>query len=756
MPITAKPISQLDALTSPTDSDLLVTVSDGSNYKITKAKFLNSENNTLNVAYNSIAFGFDNFVTYSDYCTAVGKSNFCSYSSYSSAIGYNNTSYDQSSVAIGYYNTVNDHYSTAVGVGNYSGNAYATASGYTNTASGYCSTAVGGENSAVAYCATAIGWNNHADSSSIAAGCQNYTDAYSAVVVGNNNVTYSDYSVCIGYNNVTYSGYYDGGSHHVVIGSSNFVTGGEWGGEHRNILIGHYNTSQENDSIGIGTSNNLSSNSSVGIGYDNTASGFGSAALGHENTSSGNYSISLGAYNNSTAYCSIALGTGNYALYDRTSGEYSTACGYNNSASGYCVSSFGCGNSASGFYSTAVGFDCSAGGEKTNAIGYSCSAVADKSTAVGYKATVHTENAVNIGGPIIVARAEGFGETDWEHYAGAEIVLMSEEIDLTHEADLHLNSFYQGHAYKDIPSNSHFYPDEVGLILTDVNLVSEDASIQFGTEAGAAISVSRVQGVSASGSGTGIVLNYSASVAGNTLIAVCAAHDVSDITATLSGSVSMSRQYLQTNSNMSIALFVANNVSSHTDVTFSFSDSTDAVGFIYEYSGLKNTAPDDVTANNGADNVFATTSYITPDVSGIYPGSLMLGIAANAQTGAFSNPTNGFTILDQGNFGSYRCVVTEKTFVGATSTNVVIESTLADFVTILAAYHANLVSSDDLLASQVTAGSALYKRYKYTELDNNDGHTFLWAGVSGAGSVDSETGVLRGRFYWKGILVEDN
>lgn len=174
------------------------------------------------------------------------------------------------------------------------------------------------------------------------------------------------------------------------------------------------------------------------------ASGAGAAAVGMGNTASAAGAMAFGNGNN----VSISSGT--------AFGQVNTV------STGSGAMAFGIGNTATGVNSLALG--------------QSSTASAQSSVAAGTGATSDAQFTWNITGPIMNWKSEaskggnGSVSGDYKFYSGVEVVLMSQEVDLETTQD-YTNS---------IASGVHFYPDEVGVIVTSANTVGGQPTVSFG------------------------------------------------------------------------------------------------------------------------------------------------------------------------------------------------------------------------------------------------------------------------------------
>jgi hypothetical protein len=739
-----KKISELDSLTSPNDADLLVTVSYDVNYKITKANFLGSSGNQKFTYETSVLFGLNN-VTYTQNGTALGIGNRCQVmyggeEDRQTAVGYGNLAVGVMPTAVGSNNTASGYAATAVGSNNTaSGNYLSVAMGFQNTASAVYSTSVGCLNTAISYGASTFGFENVAYSRS-------------STAIGNKNESAGDYSTALGYENVAY-GWSD-----VAIGSHNAAYDG------CSIAIGYNNDATEYCATAIGSNNTASGEYSVACGIYNDADSDNALAFGYGNDATDNYTMALGFGNNATNNYASAVGYQNTA-----SGRYSLALGHQNTASGRYALAMGHGNYATGYQSIAIGGEGFADGDYSVAIGGGeTEADGDYSVAIGYQARARVNGTVNIAGPIIVRAFDGSDDDDEvDTYAGVQNVIMSPEMDFV---ELYPTSPMNS-VYKFLPENSSFFVDEVGLIVTDANNVAYGPVFALGSEQGAVVEVERLQWASAGGTGFSIDVSWDEpTTEGSTLVFVAVAYGTDYITCGTLGNGSPNRDYMSTpvdrgagdnTAGLTIAVFTVGVANSDSGaVTFITSVSTDIIGFIYEISGLSGYQPySNATVSFDETNTPVTAS-INTEPSNYNPSSLLLAVMAQNSGGAFSDPQNGFSVFSDELQGGFHAAVLGSTISGPGSISTGISSTdSTPWVSVMVGLKASLLPGNDLFApsespERMTAPMEKHRFRVTDELANNNGHTILTATLVTPAEVN-ETGYMRGRFYWKGILVED-
>ena len=878
--MSTKAISQLDQLDNPTDYDILPVVSDGSNYKITKAQFLGSSNNftQYDSAFNNshaVVFGRDN-TTYGTYTVNVGHSNDSYYGDsvvvggentsiapFTFAFGKRNLTSTPAAVALGWQQTSSGYSSVAIGGENHATGNLSVAIGYENWATSYCSTSIGNDNLTYSQYATAIGDRNTAGYCSIAIGSRNSTNGSYGVtagyknfgtgnntfVIGSNNASYYERTLIFGTqnsitergsaaigNNNSCSGYASfafgsqnttSGTYSVAAGYNNFSTGYSattfgsynWATGYASVAIGNNNSAYDQRSVVIGLSNTTGyEQQNTAIGYDNQATAYCATAIGQHCWTNSDYSVVAGYYattygtntvvigqqvcahdsnavvignnayggNHSVAIggnvfaggedCTVVIGSWShcpvaYAVAigceNTSSGHYSISAGYDNTASGYCSVSIGTNNTASSSYTVAIGNNNNVSYNYTMALGSNSSTFAAYTNAIGYHANARIEATTNISGGIIVQKSTGFVGSNSSHepYAGVETILMSEVIDLTTSA--YYYSYPHAFAFKELPTTSWFYPDEIGFIVTTASDTSVQPTIQCGTEVGKYIQSQRIQMVSASGSGTSIQVTWSQpTVNGNALILVCAAEglaDTPDITTTIqiggSSYTSADRHSLHTENGITVATFILENaVACNGFVQFNFNSiATAAVGFIMEYNGVSRNGDayysTQISSGTGT-NILTTDFYA--NTTNLNPGSLTIATIVNNQIDNLHDAINGYTIIGQLTVGGSQCAILERIVIGTglTQTGITSDGNVPYF-TIVNAYQVAIAGSNDLVdpvqleTNVLSAG----KRIRFTDLKNTDGHNFLWAGVTVPAEM-SEGGTVQGRFYWKGIFVE--
>lgn len=371
-------------------------------------------------------------------------------------------------VAVGQQNISTGRNSSTFGVHNYAAEISTAAFGNYNSAMSCYSSAFGAYNEATGNGSTAVGLDNTASGNfSIAIGDNNNATGENTIAIGNTN-TAADYrTVAIGYS--CSSSYYQS----VAIGYGTNASG-PWA-----VSIGQANTSSGGWATAIGSLNTASGEYATASGYNNTASDLYTVTLGSSNEASDNYAIAIGYGNIANQQRASAFGYQNTA-----SGDHTSAFGYQNQASSDRDSAFGYGNTASGGYSTALGYGNSASGGYSTALGYGGSASGVYSTAIGGNAVARIDHTTNIGGAIIIRKDNDESDVyEVQNFAGAENIIMSKVVDLTNTVAISIN----------LPTNSSFFPDECGLIITHAVDVTSQLTIKFGDEAAFDDLVSAVQ-----------------------------------------------------------------------------------------------------------------------------------------------------------------------------------------------------------------------------------------------------------------------
>ena len=125
---------------------------------------------------------------------------------------------------------------------------------------------------------------------------------------------------------------------------------------------------------------------------------------------------------------------------------------------------------ASGDQAVAIGNFCTAGDYST-AVGHQCNAPAERSTAIGHGAKTEVPTTTNICGPQIIRKDRGeSSDSAFYTFCGAEVILMSKEVDFTTVADQTIT----------LPAGCKFWLDEIGIIATQIEDLTTQPTIRFG------------------------------------------------------------------------------------------------------------------------------------------------------------------------------------------------------------------------------------------------------------------------------------
>ncbi len=135
--------------------------------------------------------------------SAVGYQNQASGNWGASAIGYKNYAISSRTTSFGHKNHANEAGSSAIGNSNIASGYGSTSAGYYNTASGDYSSAIGKANTSSGYSSTACGYQNSATSNnSNAIGSQNAANSYQASALGAENTATTVRSSAVGFQNI--------------------------------------------------------------------------------------------------------------------------------------------------------------------------------------------------------------------------------------------------------------------------------------------------------------------------------------------------------------------------------------------------------------------------------------------------------------------------------------------------------------------------------------------------------------------------
>lgn len=299
-------------------------------------------------------------------------------------------------------------YAVSVGVGNRLGFFGATAVGVSNYAAGFSSVAMGKSNKAV-NSGAAIGKNMNIFGYSAGVGNGGYTpDGYSYnTVMGNWAYCYNgNYSLSIGYWNFNYA------EKALSVGAQSQIKQTA----PNSVLFGIQAYAYAPKSVVMGqyTKVKLNANYGVAVGYfaevrDSSNAGVAIGANVAVQIGS-SYAVGLGSYSSIQGLATIGVGSQN-----NLDGNMSVSVGYNNND-----------NSSNGAVML---------GSYKVGRGYVMAAPAHM---------VHISN--------------GFPNTDnWNENSGSEVIVMTHEVDLTAVANF----------VTDIPAGTRFFPDEVGVVITD-------------------------------------------------------------------------------------------------------------------------------------------------------------------------------------------------------------------------------------------------------------------------------------------------
>jgi hypothetical protein len=121
-------------------------------------------------------------------------------------------------------------------------------------------------------------------------------------------------------------------------------------------------------------------------------------------------------------------------------------------------SAFGIANLTSGLRSTALGFK-----NVVSGVG---------ATAIGDRAIARINNTMNLAGPLIIRKDDGEPIGDaFRVFAGAEVIIMTDEVNLAAVADQTIT----------LPAGCHFWWSECGIILTELTgVINSQPTVRFG------------------------------------------------------------------------------------------------------------------------------------------------------------------------------------------------------------------------------------------------------------------------------------
>jgi hypothetical protein len=466
----------------------------------------------------------------------------------------------------------------------------------------------------------------------------------------------------------------------------------------------------------MGLYNTTSSIYSSASGVYNTANGTGSVAFGKSNYTSGNYSVGVGTNNNSTALRASALGLANTA-----SGYYSTASGYYSHSVGLKSSSFGAINNSYGPFSTTIGY------QNTTSLyqGYYSPGSGWGASAFGYKNYAQA------------SQTSAFGHKNHANHR-------------------------QASAFGSQNTASHYY------------------AVAFGVENTASGYASTVFGVWSSASG-----HYATGI-GNTAVARC------DRTVVLGGPIltrgdvndidlNYKQLIVQNFSGTNNVIMTQNiDLTAVADIWLPMPDGTsfycDEVGVIISHADTVASQPTVHFGFGTQKNEIVHIQFSTVPASGHWNITIFgrstddllssssasdiqaaLNYAANGGDshqlkGRFivtGNYTSGFSVEYRGDFQD-----TQYSNLSATANGLYDSNPTAVTINVTESQAGGpTITPAGLLAAVSTSGlAAVNARYRATSLLDYNGHKVISAGVTvGAGATS-----LVGRFYWKGILVEDS
>ncbi|HEC61427.1 hypothetical protein LCGC14_0705780 [marine sediment metagenome] len=142
-----------------------------------------------------------------------------------------------------------------------------------------------------------------------------------------------------------------------------------------------------------------------------------------------------------------------------------------NTVTGTAAIAFGISNTVTGDAAIGLGNWNTADGNYGLAIGYNNIATGVVSLALGQAAVTRIQRTTNICPPIINRKDDGESSAiAWESFCGVEVVIMSKEIDLEAVADQTINLY----------SGCRFFVNEVGLIVTSANTVTDQPTVRAG------------------------------------------------------------------------------------------------------------------------------------------------------------------------------------------------------------------------------------------------------------------------------------
>ena len=207
------------------------------------------------------------------------------------------------------------------------------------------------------------------------------------------------------------------------------------------------------------------------------ASGQYGVAIGHATTASGSTSIAIGQGSSSAQAGGVSIGsqvvndTGTNSV---VIGNTAVSTGNSNTCVGNTAVAKQDGNNVSIGENATVDGPGSSLGYRCVALGGSAYVAADlhHSSAIGSEALVNTNNSMNFNAMPIIRRGVDLNNDELDSFAGMEAVLFSDEIDL--------KTLLDDAVAITLPTNTHFYPDEIGIIISTVSGLSTNPNVSFG------------------------------------------------------------------------------------------------------------------------------------------------------------------------------------------------------------------------------------------------------------------------------------
>ena len=360
---------------------------------------------------------------------------------YSTAMGYWTTASGEWSTAMGYFTKATGDYSTSMGTQTTASGMFSTAMGGSTIASGRFSTAMGYYTIASDFASTVIGTFNL--SGSTATSAINYSELAPAFVIGNGNPnTKSDAFSVLFNGNTTIGGSLTLNSTEITATGTelNYVDG----------VTSSIQTQLDSKQIAITgaattiVSNDLTPNMALVSDANGkvAASDITSTELGYLDGVTSSIQTQLDSKisaglvsvteNSNTGYRLASANASNHgdigdggldlsyqpsaSTTTGSTGDYSTAMGYETTASGGSSTAMGSNTTASGGSSIAMGYDTKASSLGTTAMGFGSTASADISTAMGNYTTASGLNSTAMGA---VTAASGNTSTAMGNYTTA-------------------------------------------------------------------------------------------------------------------------------------------------------------------------------------------------------------------------------------------------------------------------------------------------------------------------------------------------